>query len=199
VNELFTKSGLEGLSEVSEELDSNRWKIRFEAIVAALSAVAARRESLTEWLTVWLPAGMALQKLGMTLGSLLFSLSTAIKGASEPDVFKHEVLSTLREDFEDVVETFPDASQWLLGVDELDHLIRAIIEDPSARATMTEVGSAVTKLLDDVIGRMLEVILHDGESHSVDVAGMTHWIENLEAIIQSALDRVNADGRLFFR
>ena len=199
MDEFFTKSGLDSLSEVSEELDSNRWKIRFESLVAAVSAVAAQRESLTDWLMTWLPAGMAVQKLGMTLGRLLLSLSSAIKGSAEPDVFRDEVLKTLREDFEDVVEAFPDASQWLLGVDELDRLIRAVIEDPSARATVTEVGTALTQLLDDVIARMLEVILRDGESRSVDVLGMTHWIENLEAIIQSALDRLNADGRLFFR
>ncbi len=199
MDELFTKSGLDGLSEVSEELDANRWKIRFEAIVAAVSAVAARREGLAEWVMVWLPAGMALQKLGMTLGRLLFSLSNAIKGSAEPDVFRDQVLQNLREDFEDIVEVFPDASQWLLGVDELDRLIRAVVEDPSARATITEVGTALTQLLDDVIGRMLEVILSDGESRSVDVTGMTHWIENLEVIIQAALDRLNLDGRLFFR
>lgn len=199
MDDIFSKSGLDSLSEVSEELDANRWKIRFEAIVAAVSAVAARREGLTEWMIIWLPAGMALQKLGMTLGSLLFSLSNAIKGSTEPDVFRDEVLKNIRDDFEDIVEVFPDASQWLLGVDELDRLIRAVVEDPSARATMTEVGTALTQLLDDVIGRMLEVILRDGESRSVDVTGMTHWIENLEAIIQAALDRLNPDGRLFFR
>lgn len=199
VNELFTKSGLDSLSEVSEEFDTSRWKTRFESLVAAVTGAAARREGLTEWLMVWLPAGMALQKLSVTLGSLLYSLSGALKGAENPDVLKNDVLSALREDFEDLVEAFPDASQWLLDVDELDRLIRAVVEDPTARATMNEAGTALTQLLDDVIGRMLDVILHTGESREVDVLGMTHWLENLEAIIQAALDRVNADGRLFFR
>lgn len=197
MEEFISKAKLEELSEVSEEFDAGRWKARFDALVSAVSAVASSREAFVDWLMVWLPAVMALQKLGMTLGRLVLALRAALVSSADPDVFRDDVVAALREDFDDLVDAFPDAGHWLLGVDELDRMIRAVLDDPTAREKVAEVGGAVTTMVDDVLARMVEVLLTPEKAKSVDVAAVSRWVENLEAVLQAALDRLNLGQRLF--
>ena len=195
MEDFFSKQ-LEGLSEVSEELDANRWKIRFDGLSAAVMSEASGRDNLLEWGGAWIPALFALQQFGATLGRLVWSLRDAVTGSGDHEVFTSQVVAQIKEDFDGIVETFPDSGHWLVGIDELDNLIRAIVEDPAARATVMEVGAALGQLGDDILGRVVHVIL-DGEDHNLDVGQLTFWIENLEGVLQSAIDALDLHRRLF--
>lgn len=196
----FVSKQFEGLSEVSDELDSARWSARFDALRSAVLGVASQRDPLMEWASEWLPTLLALQSLGATLGKLLWSLTDVLNGSQNgsqtQNVFADDILVQISEDFQDVFETFPDASHWFLRVDEFDRLIRAVVDDPAAYATVVEVGQALGKLGDDVMGRCVDVLLSPNHS-DMNLVGMKSRLQNLEDVLQRALDRLDLHRRIF--
>jgi len=175
------------LSEVSEELSQDVWFSRIKSAMRVLAESTQNSSELSAWLKSWIPAVRAAQSMGMAVMSLVFALRTTMAEGDREDLYP--VLEQLVAELRDFVEALPDAGQWLGGIQHLDDIIVKLSEHPDSRALMSEFTQGLTKLVDDVVGKGIDILLNPKASSPYD-EGLANIFMQIESIAKRAIDRL---------
>jgi hypothetical protein len=175
------------LSEVSEELSQDVWFTRIKSAMRVLTESTQNSDELRTWLTSWIPALRAAQSMGMAVMGLVFTLRQTMASSERQDLYP--VLEELIAELREFVEALPDAGQWLGGIQHLDDIIVRLAEHPDSRALMAEFTQGLTRLVDDVVGKGIDILLNPKASSPYD-EGLANIFLQIEDIVRRAVDRL---------
>ncbi len=159
----------------------------FGRVVELLRSMVGEREGVAAWIASWMPLVSALKGLALTAAKVLWQ---ARKLATDGDVrlVDDDALAELRDRFDELVETFPDATAFFFGLDNVDTLVGDVLDDGEARGTVMRFARAVEQRMNEVIGRLVEWGLEDG-AHEINLERLEAFVRGLEGLLQDVLDR----------
>lgn len=175
------------LSEVSEELSQDVWFARIKSAMRVLAESTQNSDELSTWLKSWIPALRAAQSMGMAVMGLVFTLRQAMTSSEREDLYP--VLEALIAELREFVEALPDAGQWLGGIQHLDDIIVRLAEHPDSRALMEDFTRGLTRLVDDVVGKGIDILLNPKASSPYD-ENLANIFLQIEDIVRRAVDRL---------
>ncbi len=177
----------EGLSELSEEFDASRWRYRLMEAWASIRKLAEDRPETENFVDEWTPAFFAFQKLMMTAGRVLLTLKAALLHGEDAEM-SDEFIEQVREEFQELGRQFPDASTIIFGLDKVDDLIDAALQNEDTRAKIDALTEGVKTLIDDLVTRAIDLIL-DGETASETGESFAKYAKSLESVLQRIIDQ----------
>lgn len=178
----------ESMSEVSEELDSALWVGRISMAWDAIRSAATATQDASEWLVAWMPATIALQKIGarvLEIGSAIRQNVTEDEG---PDL-SEEILLQFRDDLAALADVFPDAGHILGGVEVVDAAVERVLESDLAREQGMNLLRGIERLTSDLVGAMIGIWMNP-EAFEITPEQATLYLTRVEALLQRLIDRI---------
>ncbi|QDG51449.1 hypothetical protein FIV42_12050 [Persicimonas caeni] len=160
----------------------------FVRMLAVLKQVVASRDEIVGFVATWLPLLGALKSLGTTAAKFGWRARQLVAAPGEEAFFDEEIVAEFREQFDELVDAFPEASALFFGVDNLDNLVRETAQDEEARAVVARFGRVVEAKMNALIGRLVEWGLEEG-APELSVEKLEGFVRGLEALLQEVLDR----------
>jgi hypothetical protein len=160
----------------------------FVRMLAVLKQVVASRDEIVGFVATWMPLLGALKSLGTTAAKFGWRARQLVAAPGEEAFFDEEIVAEFREQFDELVDAFPEASALFFGVDNLDNLVRETAQDEEARAVAARFGRVVEAKMNGLIGRLVEWGLEEG-GPELSVEKLEGFVRGLEALLQEVLDR----------
>lgn len=168
----------------------------------AFEQARASGKSASTWLVDGLSLLGALHKLGRTLTQLAnharraAAQNRAQENAVAQPLLDADIINDIREQFQDLIDQFPDAGELFFGVDKLDDFIAELFvgsTDISLLGAFGDLGDFLDAKLSGFVERLIDWAFDQEESglHAKNpkFKRIEEFIHGLENLMQEVLDR----------
>jgi hypothetical protein len=160
----------------------------FRRMVSVLKDTVASREEITSWIGSWLPLFGALQSLAVTTAKLLWRAKEAASSAGDEPLLDDEAVADVEARFDELVEAFPQASEFFFGFEHVDSLVRETLTDADTRGAVAGFAVAVEARLNGLIGRLVQWGLDD-DAGELSLERLEAFVRGLEGLLEQILNR----------
>lgn len=170
--------------------------------LSAFEQVRASGKNASQWVAEGLSMLAALQKLGRTLTKLAGHARRAAKHNRAQDntapeqLIDADILDDIREQFQELIDQFPDAGELFFGVDTLDDFTVKLFDgsaNPTLLGAFGELGGFLDAQLSGFVERLIDWAFDDGiagfRAEDPQFKRLEEFLRGLENLTQEVLDR----------
>lgn len=163
----------------------------FSALYGQLKRWLPRKPRLHTWVTEWAPVVVAFSSLLGTAQKFAMQLKSQLKG-DDKTAFQlpEEMFQELSAEFQELGKSFPNVTELIFGVDDIDVFIQEFLANEENRAYLTGALDRITSFSEPYVQKLIEGAYFASKSNEfVTTDALVSYFSRAEAILQKLCER----------